>query len=330
MLQELEQHPWSSPPFTNFSLAGAFIATVEERATITADGMYNGPGGSVVSLPDGDYLLGYSKGTTHTNTTNIVFRRSTDKGVSWSSETAYPVYATPIPRYLARTSGGKVFGVDNTSPGVAGYTRSADGVTWAGYTNSSAWFVTLPVLDGADMYEVSYHTTTPSGNTADLWKSSDDGLTWTFVSTLRSGADAGVNETGIIKIGTNGLMAVSRSDSGTATYVKLSGDMGVTWGPQLDYTSQLGVLNLPQLLNVGKGILLLGRGSGNTLVGFTTNDNGVTFVGRTVLDTYTGTSIDGGYCWPLLLADGRVFVSYYADSNGLQKPDIKSLKIRFA
>jgi hypothetical protein len=44
----------------------------------------------------------------------------------------------------------------------------------------------------------------------------------------------------------------------------------------------------------------------------------MTFGDRTVLDTYTGQIIDGGYCWPLLIRIGKVFVVYYADSHNLR------------
>ena len=60
---------------------------------------------------------------------------------------------------------------------------------------------------------------------------------------------------------------------------------------------------------------------------FASYDGGPTFTDRTVLDTYT--AIDGGYCFPLLRSDGTVFVIYYADSNNLEKPDIKSLVLHW-
>ncbi len=67
----------------------------------------------------------------------------------------------------------------------------------------------------------------------------------------------------------------------------------------------------------------------NQFVAFASIDGGMTFTDRTVLDTYTGESIDGAYCWPLLTGDGQVFVVYYADSFNLRQPDIKSLVLQF-
>jgi hypothetical protein len=59
-------------------------------------------------------------------------------------------------------------------------------------------------------------------------------------------------------------------------------------------------------------------------VAFVSYDAGRSFSYGTVLDTYTGQQIDGGYSWPMLLPDGRLFVVYDADSNNLRQPDIKS------
>jgi hypothetical protein len=72
------------------------------------------------------------------------------------------------------------------------------------------------------------------------------------------------------------------------------------------------------------------KGYPRQLVAFVSYDGGQTFGYGTVLDTYTGEQIDGGYSWPMLLASGQVYVVYYADSHDLQKPDIKSLTLSVA
>jgi hypothetical protein len=113
--------------------------------------------------------------------------------------------------------------------------------------------------------------------------------------------------------------------------------MGVTWGPLISLVSQVGVIHLPQLIQVGPALALLGRetlgipgvqppytvGYPRQLVAFVSYDNGQTFQYGTVLDTYTGRLFDGGYCWPMQLSNGQLFVVYYADSHNLQLPDIK-------
>jgi hypothetical protein len=126
----------------------------------------------------------------------------------------------------------------------------------------------------------------------------------------------------------------SKPDPSLAKTPNGSDDSGETRCTQIDYTSQIGVLQAPQLLQVRNALLLFGRQWDyvklpHELVVFASYDGGSTFTDRTVLDTYTGLAIDGGYCSPLLRSDGKIFVVYYADSNNLQKPDIKSLVLHW-
>jgi hypothetical protein len=165
---------------------------------------------------------------------------------------------------------------------------------------------------------------------ATFWFSADDGYTWTKLSTINQLGDASINETGIAKIGSSTLLAISRDTVNTNTWGHISQDMGLTWGTQIDYTPQIGVLELPQLLRIQNALLLFGRNANaNELLVFASYDGGKTFTDRTVLDTYTGENIDGGYSWPLLRRDGKIFVVYYADSEGLREPDIKSLILKW-
>ena len=135
----------------------------------------------------------------------------------------------------------------------------------------------------------------------------------------------------------------------------------------------MGVLQDPEMIQAGAALILMGRDAtaipgvepGNTvgyprqLVAFVSYDAGRTFGYGTVLDTYTGQTIDGGYSWPILLeGQGRtqgtagaaglgldelgycgpfeggcpgrnpqVYIVYYADSHNLREPDIKSVTL---
>jgi len=180
------------------------------------------------------------------------------------------------------------------------------------------------------MYAAGYGLLEDGSDDASLWVSTDDGHSWVKRSRIRQAGDAGINETALTTVGPTTLLAMSRDDAGTHTWAHFSNDMGSTWGAQIDYTPQVGMLQLPQLLQTKDALLLFGRSpAANELVVFASNDGGQRFTDRTVLDTYTGLSIDGGYCWPILRRDGRVFVVYYADSEGLRLPDIKSLILRW-
>jgi hypothetical protein len=324
------------------SITETHIEAVEERTAITADGMYNGAG-SVAKLSDGAWFLTYGKGTSHIGETEQASRISTDQGKTWSPEVTQPValatpaYSLPYGKYVRDTPQGYLSSVAD-DPIVPVFNRSTDdGTNWSAYTSfgfpTNGGVSTMAFFDGLDMYMTAYFPDAGigAGNSAFLLKSSDDGITWSMVSAIRAIGDAAINETGVCKVGPTRIMAISRSDSETATYVKFSDDMGLTWGPQIDYTSQVSVLQLPQILNMGSFLVLVARdGRHNRMVGFTSNDNGLTFEGKIVLDTYTGNYIDGGYSWLLPMNDGRVFVTFYSDTNNLQKPDIKSVKLRFA
>jgi hypothetical protein len=226
--------------------------------------------------------------------------------------------------------------------GVAGsaYSLSQDnGLTWSAFTffddpvsNTSA-FPTIFLTVSGIMYAASYGPHGDGTDDSTLWESEDSGTNWIKRSLIRQTTDAGINETAIAQVGATRFLAVSRDDLSTHTWAHISDNSGATWGNQIDYTSQVGVLQLPQLIQAGKALLLFGRQFDpttfpNQFVVFASLDGGMTFMDRTVLDTYTGEAIDGGYCWPLLMGDGQVFVVYYADSNNLRQPDIKSLVLQ--
>jgi hypothetical protein len=293
---------------------------------------------AVVETSNGDYLLSYNVGLDHVVSYYHVLRRSHDNGGKWTAEIDQWSATSPDPT-LARAplSGDALVSfADLTTTGLIGaaYARSHDnGHTWSGFTffdnpvNDTFSTPTRYLVDGLNMYAAGYDGL---GLNATLWFSGDDGYTWAKLSTIDQPGDAAITETGIAKIGRTTLLAISRDAVNTHTWGHISADMGLTWGPQIDYTPQVGALDLPQLLQVRNALLLFGRnGNANELLAFVSNDGGKTFTHRTVLDTYTGEGIDGGYCWPLLRRDGKIFVVYYADSQGLRKPDIKSLIVQW-
>lgn len=325
--------------------------SVQQKQVIESDGMYNDTP-SVVNASNGDWVLSYRKGINHVNSPEVILRRSHDAGQTWNPEVPYFNTSVPDPT-LARTPGGNLlieFAKQDPN-GVTGaaYARSLDnGFTWNAFTffdqpvSNTYAFPTAFINIGQSMYGVSYGPSSGGlGNSPFFWSSGDDGRTWTKISELRQGSDPGANETAIIQTGPGELFAVSRADNGIDTYGRFSADMGTTWGPLISYTPQVGALNLPQLIQSGSALLLLGRealgipgvqppntiGFPRQLVAFVSYDAGRTFSYGTVLDTYTGQQIDGGYSWPMLLPDGRIFVVYDADSHNLRLPDIKSLLV---
>ncbi len=319
--------------------ASQFGFSESDELVIESDGSYNSTP-AVVEAKNGDWVLAYRKGINHVDSPLVILRRSQDRGQTWSPEVAYFNTSQPDPT-LALTPDGRLLVefVKLDPSGIAGaaYSLSNDnGVTWGDFTffdnpvgNTYAFPTAFVTVDGI-MYGASYGPHGDGTDDAALWESVDNGTSWARRSLIRQATDAGINETAIAKAGMPRFIAVSRDDPGTNTWVHFSDDSGTTWGDQIDYTSQVGVLQLPQLIQAGNVLLLFGRQFDSTVfphqfVAFASFDQGMTFQNRTVLDTYTGDSIDGGYCWPLLMGDGNVFVVYDADSNDLRQPDIKSL-----
>src|SRR5450631_249825 len=317
--------------------------SISDRQVIESDGTYNSTP-AVAQAANGDWVLSYKKGLDHVDSPLVILRRSQDYGQTWSPEVVYFDTSQPDPTLALTPDGRLLIEFVKLDPnGVAGsaYSLSQDnGLTWGAFTffdnpvSNTYAFPTAFLTVAGTMYAASYG---PHGDCTDdstLWDSVDSGTSWIKGSVIRQAADAGINETAIAEVGATNFLAISRDDLNTNTWAHFSDDSGVTWGNQIDYTSQVGVLQLPQLIQAGNALLLFGRqfdptAFPNQFVAFASFDGGMTFTDRTVLDTYTGESIDGGYCWPLLMGDGNVFVVYYGDSHNLRQPDIKSLTVQF-
>jgi len=323
--------------------------TIQDRQVIESDGTYNADPG-LAEAGNGDWVLTYRKGTDHVDVPLIILRRSQDKGKTWGPEVAYFDTSGPDPA-LARAPDGDLILVfdkpDLNNVTGAVYGRSVDnGLTWGPFTFFSQpadqifGFVPAFFTNGSAMYAASYGTSTFDTNESPYFlQSTDDGNTWTKVSEMRKLGEPGLDETSVTQVGEQSLFAMMRADDSINTYGSFSADLGQTWGPVISYTRQVGVVQDPILISARNVLVLLGRQSllsttpsnpsatTRQLVAFTSDDGGHTFNYGTILDTYTGTTIDGGYSWPLLLSDGSVYVVYYADSNNLRKPDIKSLRL---
>jgi uncharacterized protein DUF2341/BNR repeat protein len=327
--------------------------TINSHSVIESDAMYNGfP--AVVEAANGDFVLSYKKGPGHVNSPLVILRRSHDGGATWSPEAVYFDSSKPDPA-LARTPLGALLiafiKLDQNGSEAGAYSRSTDnGLTWGPFTffedPPTDTFGVAPLFSvGQTMYGPGYGPyTSGTGYAPSLWSSSDDGLTWTKLSELRELGDPGLNETAIAQTAPNTFLAVMRTDDNLDTFGRYSNDMGMTWGPLVSYTSQVGVLQAPMMIQVGSALILMGRettaipgvqppntiGYPRQLVAFVSYDAGQTFGHGVVLDTYTGQQIDGGYSWPMLLSNGQVYVAYYADSHNLRQPDIKSLTLSVA
>jgi hypothetical protein len=336
---------------TNTTFQGPL--TISAQSVIESDGSYNSTPAIVEAAQD-DIVLTYLKGTAHVNSPFVVLRHSRDDGMTWTPEAIDFNTSQPDPG-MGKTPSGAVlitFVKANLSGQQGGaYSRSEDGgYTWQPFTFFDSppqnTFIASPLFNvGLTMYGAGYGPYSGgTGEASTVWSSQDDGFTWTKLSTLREAGDPGLDEIGLAQVGATTLFAMMRTDDGLDTFGRYSDDLGMTWGPLLSYTSQVGVLQDPQMVQAGTALILLGReasaipalensltlGYPRQLVAFVSYDEGKTFGYGTVLDTYTGETIDGGYSWPLRLADGQVYVVYYADSHNLRQPDIKSVTLKVA
>ena len=325
-------HNWTTEnhlSLTDTVTTSPFI--VQDREVIVSDGAYNSTPG-LAEAANGDWVLTYRKGTGHVNVPLVILRRSQDKGKTWSPEVTYFDTSGPDPA-LVRTPDGDLIlefdKLDSNSVAGAAYSRSVDnGITWGPFTFFSQpvdkHFAFAPSFfgNGSVMYAASYGTSSFDTNDSPYFlQSVDDGHTWTDVSELRNPGDPGLNETTIMQVGGQSLLAMMRAADSVNTYGSFSTDLGQTWGPIIPYTQQVGVIQGPQLIQAGNALVLLGRESLQStmpsnpfattrqLVAFASFDGGQTFSYGTILDTYTGTTIDGGYSWRLLLPDGNIFRS---------------------
>lgn len=327
--------------------------TIGNRSVIESDSMYNAfPG--LAQAANGDFVLSYKKGSDHVNSPLVILRRSSDGGATWSPEVVLADTSVPDPG-LARTPLGDLvitFGKLNQNGETgAAYGRSTDnGLTWGTFTffdnPLTDTLVVDPLLNiGATMYGAGYGPYAGgTGYAPTVWSSDDDGLTWTKLSELRQPGDPGLDETALAQTAPNTLFAMMRADDNLDTFGRYSSDLGMTWGPLISYTSQIGVLQAPEVIQAGPALILMGRANtaipgvqpSNTiacprqLVAYVSYDGGQTFGYGAVLDTYTGQQIDGGYSWPILLRNGQIYVVYYADSHNLREPDIKALTLTVA
>jgi hypothetical protein len=242
---------------------------IDNRQVIVSDGMYNSTPG-VVTAANGDWVLAYRKGIGHVNSPLVILRRSQDQGKTWSPEVPYFDTSKPDPTLAITPEGDLLIEFVKQDPGGnfgAAYSRSTDnGVSWAPFkffdqpvSNTSA-FPGAFINVGTTIYAASYGpSTVGSGYSPSLWFSTDDGLTWTKLSDLRKQGEPGFNETAITQTGPAQLLAISRTDDSLDTYARRSDDMGTTWGPLISLVSQVGVLHMPQLIQVGPALVLLGR-----------------------------------------------------------------------
>lgn len=265
--------------------------------TVLQDGKYNAFPGFAI-LADGTYLAAYRAGNRHAGAGEIgviKLQMSTDQGETWSAPVTIQSDAAYDSRdaTLALLSDGTVilsyFIYDGTSQTyiMACIRRSTNnGVSWgpqiglptytAG-TQTTGWVVELTNGDllapicGHDFGDISYR----SG----VVKSTDNGLTWEYLSTISTTRDR--SETTLLLLPNSNIYALLRNEAESRFDYSVSSDSGTTWSAPSQAIAN--IEGRPSTLLLSNGdIVVAGRDIANydpasTFVHLVSSDNGQTY-----------------------------------------------------
>lgn len=231
------------------------------ETTIVNDAAHNAfPGVAVAG--DGTILVSYRKATDHDSTGDgeIVLRRSTDEGATWSAEETLLTSASWDYRTCALTklsTGTLLMSVGvGTAAGalVVGdqvVLRSTDdGDTWSPVTPGSMSFSGFEHLTGPACELADGHVLLPvfgqnsgdSGRTCKVMRSTDDGQSWSLLATIASGPtdSRSYNEPGLVQLANGTVYALVRDYPADDYYVCPSTDNGATWGARTLLDADMG------------------------------------------------------------------------------------------
>lgn len=270
-------------------------------------------------------MVTYNRNSGHTSGIAQIYRLSTDQGATWSDEVVIRLTSVPDPGLTAMENGDLLFTAAKVGPTgkSQGYYQRVtnNGSTFSAITyftpNPPFSYGTFPpgaqmvIQRNGKLCTALYEPRADNTDTVFLWTSIDDGLTWQKGSEIRNGLDSSINETALLEIKDGVFLAISRDLSNTNTWAHWSFDGGLTWGAQIDYTPQLGLAQGPTVIKCkDKFVLFCRDGNNKTLVSYLST-NGVAWTNKTIINTYKGNPVDGGYSWPMLVGD-KIYVVYYA------------------
>lgn len=288
----------------------------------------------------------YTRGENHQNNSNqkLIYRYTDDYGTNVSAE---QVILTSFvgTRYttsqVIRTPSGRLLLSYTTINYVAGTLfanmkySDDNGANWADITGAGAdGLITthygppgyvvgignMIILDDGTILHVLYGRAAGTGTREVLiFKSVDDGQTWTYVSTMAPPTARDYEETCIIK-GRNGLLiAIMRSDQAGSAYVSYSWDSGLTWiyGPVSTADRPIAFSSIGGYsggaCSPSGGILAYGRSSDaswRTTVNYAA-DGGYAYV-QSNQSSRTGAYMYGQFQWSNVLGQ---FVGVHAEEN---------------
>lgn len=218
----------------------------------------------------------YRSAPDHSTGGKIHIRFSENEGAAWSNEDTFTdsnaVTGAPFTAHAPNTNCGEgiVFVAPNGD--ILVHVAELGGTQYETYqyrsTDGGATFTDEGVIDSAaDPYGGQDYTIDgddmfitvmlDNWTTCGVYKSSDNGATWDFLSYIENTVQA--NETGIVYVGNNTLLAMMREwGAEDATYRYISTDRGVTWSARQAIT-EIGVVQRPRLALLNGGVTMVGR-----------------------------------------------------------------------
>jgi hypothetical protein len=303
----------------------------------------------IIRAQNGDLLLFYRIGTTHAyDDSLIIMRRSSDDGVTWSSERSLwqceSGYSAHNPVAVVNLHG-KIFlwasrynyNARHRLP--CWWTTSDDhGYNWSDWRifdqsqQHNCYYIT-DAIQTSDGLLAADATFPPSGENpfchTRILFSCNEGLTWECCSKLTLPDRDEGDEVALTETGPKTILCLLRDRAQTDIFRFWSNNGGCTWSTRESIQEMLDcVLQRPFLTRLdNETYLLTGRDFGKKkVVAYLSYDGGCTFGGRTELDTFQD---DGGYTTVVLLKTGECLVAWYSDSHTEPlKPDIKTARIR--
>jgi hypothetical protein len=283
---------------SNSALSGN-VSLGSISATVDNDGEYNAfPG--LTLLPNGDLIVVYRKGTTHTSTNGVIYyRTSADHGQIWSSETTLYSSGSADARdpEIVLLSSGKLllsfFTTNATSHVTNVYTMlgipTGDAVSWGsanllntGFTQTQAESSkAIQLTNGNILLPIYGNNIGDTEDSAAVVASTDGGNTWSTENTIASGTGGQeYDEANGVQLPSGRIVLIVRHDVGTAGYARVySDDNGATWSSPVNVISQASNEGRPTVLLLsGGGLFLLTRTNGSTPTGYAVSwDQGVTW-----------------------------------------------------
>lgn len=109
-----------------------------------------------------------------------------------------------------------------------------------------------------------------------LVSSSDNGLTWDYISDITTAAEVACIEVGLEYVGQDTIVCMIRDIAHTASYKRVSTDMGLTWGSLTNVTSLVGIAARQRVYTIShlKGLSGWWKDPRLAMVGFIQTDPG--------------------------------------------------------